>query len=191
MTGKEIEEEAEGNFRPAGEHPSPGHQRGRVRHGLEHLRGGLAATRSELRGVDASTRYTDLHAEALSSALQVLTGRISGSFCRKPLPVLSYLLTIAGVAFTARALRRFTMLNSITTKQTKDMYRLTTASAQLLRLGPLKQNSIKTVSEQYQTTSKTNEKTQQTPKSNEKSKRNTSAKGHRGGSNRARCTDPV
>jgi len=146
MTGKEIEEEAEGNFRPAGEHPSPGHQRGRVRHGLEHLRGGLAATRSELRGVDASTRYTDLHAEALSSALQVLTGRISGSFCRKPLPVLSYLLTIAGVAFTARALRRFTMLNSITTKQTKDMYRLTTASAQLLRLGPLKQNSIKTVS---------------------------------------------
>jgi len=45
----------------------------------------------------------------------------------------------------------------------------------------LKQNSIKTVSEQYQTTLKTNKKTQPNTKSNKKTKRNTGASGHRGG----------
>ena len=47
----------------------------------------------------------------------------------------------------------------------------------------IKQNSIKTVSEQYQTTSKTNENTLPNTKSNEKTKRNTGSSGHRGGSN--------
>ena len=49
------------------------------------------------------------------------------------------------------------------------------------RTNTLKQNSIKTVPEQYQTTPKTDSKTMPNPTNNEKTKRNTHTMGHRGG----------
>jgi hypothetical protein len=98
-------------------------------------------------------------------------------------PRISYAedLIISLIARTATPAAGQLSRTNTTTKQTKGMHCLITAPEQLLYLRQLKQNSIKTVSEQYQTTLKTDEKTQQNLKCNEKSKRNTSSKGHRGG----------
>jgi hypothetical protein len=71
----------------------------------------------------------------------------------QPSPSLSLVkdLFISSIALTTMPAAGQLSRTNTTTKQTNSTHRMTTVLAQLLCLGQLKQNSIKAVSEQYQT----------------------------------------